>query len=94
MMERNRLIMRRVREKNLSMTENKKALETEHELKKEMQRLRRENQMYNFKREQAMKNDYKAQLMEELLMKKQRGEKAKERSKTAGIPSALNLTAI
>jgi len=92
--ERNKIIMRCLREKNISIVENKKALQTENDMKKEMQKLRRENQLFNFQREQAMKNDYKAQLIEQLLEKQQRGERIKERSKTAGISNVMNLTAI
>jgi hypothetical protein len=60
--------------------------------RQELHRLRRENQIFNFKREQAIKNDYKAQLIEKLMEKADKANKAKERSKTAAVPSMLNMT--
>ena len=94
MHERNKYIMKRVKERDHVISEKRKMLDTEAMQRREQQRLRRENQMFNYKREIAIKNDYKAQLMDKIMEKAQKAQRAKERSKTAGVPSALNLTAM
>lgn len=84
--------MKQVEDREHIVKQRKKRREHEIMQRQEMHRLRRENQLYNFKREQAIKNDYKAQLIEKLMEKADKASKAKERSKTAAVPSLLNMT--
>ncbi|CAI2366849.1 unnamed protein product [Moneuplotes crassus] len=88
----NKLLMKRIKEK--AKIGSHKHQDDEYEVKRENVRLRRENQMINYKREMALENNYKAQLIDQLLEKKERAAKARERSKTAGIPNSLNLSGI
>lgn len=84
--------MKRARERDELLKQKRRALESEVQQRQEIHRLKRENQVYNWKREQAMNNDYKALLIDKLKEKAQKAERAKERSKTAAVPSMLNMT--
>lgn len=92
LLERNKKIMKWVNEKDNIIKQRKKLLEHEVVQKHEIQKLKREHQMFNFRREQAMMKDYKLALMEKLQEKAKKANMAKERSKTAG--SMLNMTMI
>lgn len=58
--ERNKKIMKRVKERDRVLSQKRKFLDSEVMQRRELQRLRRENQLYNFKREQALIYDYKS----------------------------------
>lgn len=90
--QKNKLLMKRIKEK--AKIGPPRYQDDDYEVKRENARLRRENQMINYKREMALENNYKAQLIDQLLEKKERAAKVRERSKTAGIPNALNLSGI
>jgi hypothetical protein len=81
--ERNKNIMKRVKERDRVLSQKRKHLDSETMQRREIQRLRRENQLYNFKREQALIYDYKSQLIDKLTEKASKAQRAKERSKTA-----------
>lgn len=91
--QKNKDIMKRIQDKNRPLS-FKRVHDSDLEVKKENQRLRRENQLLNYRREVAMKDTYKSQLIDQLIEKKERADKAKERSKTAGIPNGLNINGI
>lgn len=90
--DRNKYILRRVRDRDNLLRQKRKAFESEVLQRQEIHRLRRENQVYNYMREQAMKNDYKKQLIDKLKEKSQKADKIRERSKTANTHSLLNMT--
>lgn len=80
MSERNKYLIQRFKDQNNMLMQKKKVLELEMAQRQEIKRLKKENQLYNFQREQAIKNDYKRQLIDRLKMK---AEKANYRTKTA-----------
>ena len=90
--ERNKYLEQRYRDRETLAKQKRKIIEQELMQKQEISKLRRENQAYNMKREMAIKNDYKNQLIDKLKEKAQKADKIKERVKTATINGGLNMT--
>jgi hypothetical protein len=91
--DRQKYIMQRLRQKESMLKDKDKMTEEQFMQRKEIQRLRRENQLFNFQREKMLSQDYKKRLMDKLQDKAFKAEKIKERSKTAASTSGfLNMT--
>ena len=81
-----------MKDKEKQINQRKKDRDSGIMQRQELHRLRRQNQLYNYKREQAIKNDYKSQLMDKLKEKAKQADQAKQRSKTVAGHSMLNMT--
>ncbi|CAI2367512.1 unnamed protein product [Moneuplotes crassus] len=84
---RNQMLMKRIREKSSMISQE---LQEEQELKRENQRLRKKNLVLNKRRTKALESNYKDQLIDHLLEKKDRAVRARERSQTAGFFNSLS----
>lgn len=94
MIEKNKYLIQKDQERSNIVKQKRRAIEQELIQRREIKRLKRENQLYNMNRELAIKNDYKNQLIEKLKEKAQKADRANERIKTAATYSALNMTVI
>lgn len=94
--DKQKYLMQRIKQKNNMAIEKDKFNEEQLQQRKEIQRLRRENQLYNLKREQMMSQDYKRRLIEKLQEKAIKGERIKDRIKTAATSTVgfLNMTVV
>jgi len=92
--DRTRYIIQRMKQRDIMLREKDKLREQMLMQRKEIQRLRRENHLYNIRREQMMSQDYKKRLMDKLQEKAIKADRVKERSKTAATAthSFLNMT--
>lgn len=82
--ERNKHLIQKVKDKDMVAKKKNKAMEQDMMIRHEINRLKRENQLYNMKREQAIIGDYKKQLIKKLK------EKPKLNISTANISPVYN----
>lgn len=92
--EKTKYIMKRIQQKDSMLKEKDKIRNQIMMQRKEIQKLRKENQLYNLKREKMMSQDYKKRLMDKIEEKNTKADKIKERSKTAATSTHgfLNMT--
>ena len=95
--ERQKKILQRLRQKDAMLKEKAKMNDERIQEIREIQRLKRENQMFNLKREQLLSQDYKRKLINKIEEKNQKVSSIKkERSNTAAITTSafLNMTVL
>ena len=95
--ERQKYILQRLRQKDAMLKEKGKMNDERIQEIKEIQRLKRENQMFNLKREQLLSQDYKKRLIDKIEEKNQKVTNIrKERTNTAATTTSgfLNMTVL